>query len=33
MYSGTAIDEDGQIHYGTPWGRVCLVRKTSTEMP
>ena len=25
MYSGTSIDEDGRIHYGTPWGRVRLV--------
>ena len=33
MYSGTAIDEDGRIHYGTPWGRVRLMPKTSTEMP
>jgi hypothetical protein len=33
MYSGTAIDEDGRIHYGTPWGRVRLVPKTSTETP
>jgi hypothetical protein len=24
MYSGTSIDEDGRIHYGTPWGRVRL---------
>ena len=32
MYSGT-IDEDGRIHYGTPWGRVRLMPKTSTEMP
>jgi hypothetical protein len=28
MYSGTAIDEDGRIHYGTPWGRVRLTPKT-----
>jgi hypothetical protein len=27
MYSGTAIDEDGRIHYGTPWGRVRLTPK------
>jgi hypothetical protein len=33
MYAGTAIDEDGRIHYGTPWGRVRLVPKTSTETP
>jgi hypothetical protein len=33
MYSATAIDEDGRIHYGTPWGRVRLVPKTSTETP
>ena len=25
MYSGTSIDEDGRIHYGTPWGRVRLI--------
>ena len=24
MYSGTLIDMDGRIHYGTPWGRVRL---------
>jgi hypothetical protein len=24
MFSGTLIDEDGRIHYGTPWGRVRL---------
>ena len=29
MYSGTAIDEDGRIHYGTPWGRVRLTPKTA----
>ena len=33
MYSGTAIDEDGRIHYGTPWGRVRLVPKISAETP
>ena len=30
MYSGTAIDEDGRIHYGTPWGRVRLTPKTTS---
>jgi hypothetical protein len=25
LFSGTEIDEDGRIHYGTPWGRVRLV--------
>jgi hypothetical protein len=24
LFSGTLIDEDGRIHYGTPWGRVRL---------
>ena len=24
MYAGTLLDEDGRIHYGTPWGRVRL---------
>jgi hypothetical protein len=24
LYSGTLIDEQGRIHYGTPWGRVRL---------
>jgi hypothetical protein len=24
MFAGTLIDEDGRIHYGTPWGRVRL---------
>lgn len=24
LYSGTQIDEDGRVHYGTPWGRVRL---------
>jgi len=25
LFSGTLIDMDGRIHYGTPWGRVRLV--------
>ena len=24
MFAGTLLDEDGRIHYGTPWGRVRL---------
>ena len=24
LFSGTEIDEEGRIHYGTPWGRVRL---------
>ena len=24
LFSGTLIDMDGRIHYGTPWGRVRL---------
>ena len=24
LFSGTLIDEDGRVHYGTPWGRVRL---------
>jgi hypothetical protein len=24
MFSGTLLDEDGRVHYGTPWGRVRL---------
>jgi hypothetical protein len=24
LFSGTALDEAGRIHYGTPWGRVRL---------
>jgi hypothetical protein len=24
MFSGTLLDEEGRIHYGTPWGRVRL---------
>jgi hypothetical protein len=24
LFSGTQIDEDGRVHYGTPWGRVRL---------
>lgn len=24
FFSGTLIDEDGRVHYGTPWGRVRL---------
>ena len=24
FFSGTLIDMDGRIHYGTPWGRVRL---------
>jgi hypothetical protein len=25
LFSGTEIDDAGNIHYGTPWGRVRLV--------
>ncbi|WP_299944524.1 hypothetical protein [uncultured Microbulbifer sp.] len=25
LYSATLIDNDGNIHYGTPWGRVRLI--------
>ncbi|NND82552.1 MAG: hypothetical protein HKN50_09005 [Gammaproteobacteria bacterium] len=28
LYSGTLLDEDGRVHYGTPWGRVRLDPKT-----
>lgn len=24
LFAGTLLDEDGRIHYGTPWGRVRL---------
>ena len=24
LFSGTLIDEDGRVHFGTPWGRVRL---------
>ncbi len=24
LFSGTLLDDDGRIHYGTPWGRVRL---------
>jgi hypothetical protein len=24
LFSGTLLDMDGRIHYGTPWGRVRL---------
>ena len=24
LFAGTLIDQDGRIHYGTPWGRVRL---------
>ena len=24
MYAGTLLDENGRVHYGTPWGRVRL---------
>jgi len=24
MFAGTLLDEEGRIHYGTPWGRVRL---------
>lgn len=24
LFAGTALDEEGRIHYGTPWGRVRL---------
>jgi hypothetical protein len=24
LFSGTLIDEEGRVHYGTPWGRVRL---------
>jgi hypothetical protein len=25
LFSGTLLDQDGHIHYGTPWGRVRLL--------
>ncbi|MDZ7785272.1 MAG: hypothetical protein U5K56_20750 [Halioglobus sp.] len=25
LFSGTLLDQDGRVHYGTPWGRVRLV--------
>ena len=31
MFAGTLIDEDGRIHYGTPWGRVRLNIKVALE--
>ena len=27
LFAGTALDEEGRIHYGTPWGRVRLAPK------
>jgi hypothetical protein len=24
LFAGTLLDEDGRVHYGTPWGRVRL---------
>ena len=24
MFAGTLLDEEGRVHYGTPWGRVRL---------
>lgn len=27
LFAGTLLDEDGRIHYGTPWGRVRLNTK------
>ncbi len=29
LFSGTLLDEDGRVHYGTPWGRVRLNVKAS----
>lgn len=31
LFSGTEIDEQGRIHYGTPWGRVRLVPSTKPK--
>ena len=31
FFSGTEIDEDGRIHYGTHWGRVRLVPRPDRE--
>ena len=31
LFSGTLLDEDGRIHYGTPWGRVRLVPQAEPE--
>ncbi|MHA7836789.1 MAG: hypothetical protein ACX98W_04940 [bacterium] len=28
LFSGTLLDEEGRIHYGTPWGRVRLAPRT-----
>jgi hypothetical protein len=30
LFAGTLLDDDGRIHYGTPWGRV---RLNSDESP
>ena len=29
FFSGTLLDEDGRVHYGTPWGRVRLNPRTA----
>ena len=29
LFAGTLLDEDGRVHYGTPWGRVRLNVKTA----
>ena len=31
LFSGTLIDEQGRIHYGSPWGRVRLAPELSTD--
>jgi hypothetical protein len=32
FFSGTEIDEEGRIHYGTPWGRVRLVPRADGNL-
>jgi hypothetical protein len=31
FFSGTEIDEEGRIHYGTPWGRVRIAPHSNGE--
>ncbi len=33
LFAGTLLDEEGRIHYGTPWGRVRLAPKDTAFRP
>ena len=33
LFSGTLIDDEGRVHYGTPWGRVRLIPEPEANHP